>query len=72
MARTFVGNPKIIILDEAVAGLDPITGQRILRSLRDRILDCTVVIISHNQALIDQADRIIRLDEGRLVSDTAV
>ena len=71
LARTFVGNPKIIILDEAVAGLDPITGQRILRSLRDRILDCTVVIISHNQALIDQADRIIRLDEGRLVSDTA-
>jgi len=69
LARALAGNPKIMILDEAVAGLDPITGQRIIRRLTEQVADCTVMVISHNQALIDQADRIIRLENGHIVSD---
>lgn len=70
LTRAFIGNPKIFILDEAVAGLDPITGQRVIQGLKDKVQDCTVIIISHNQALIDQADHIVRLKGGRVVSDT--
>ncbi len=67
ISRAIMNDPKILILDEAVAGLDPITGQAIFNRLKERVEDCTVLIISHNRALIDQADEIIGVDDGRII-----
>ena len=64
LSRALIGDPKILILDEAVAGLDPMTGQPILEKLRSRKDGRTIIIISHNQALIDQADEVVYLEEG--------
>lgn len=69
ISRAIMSDPKILILDEAVAGLDPITGQTIFDRLKDRVEGRTVLIISHNLALIDQADTVIRIDEGRIVNE---
>jgi len=69
ISRAIISDPKILILDEAVAGLDPITGQTIFDRLKDRVDGRTVLIISHNLALIDQADTVIRIDEGRIVNE---
>ena len=67
LARAILRDPKILILDEAVAGIDPISGQTILDLLKDYSREHAVVIITHNQALIDQMDRVIRFDDGRVV-----
>jgi len=68
MARALIGDPKILVLDEAVAGLDPITGQLILDRLKSHKEGRTVIIISHNQALIDQADAVVYLEDGKVGS----
>jgi ATP-binding cassette subfamily B protein len=67
LSRAIIGNPKLLILDEAVAGLDPITGQAVFDRLKSRIDGRTVLIISHNEALISQADAIIDIEDGRVV-----
>ncbi len=67
MCRAFIGGPKILILDEAVAGLDPISGSSVIEDIFKIIEGRTVIIITHNQALMDQADRVVRLDKGCVV-----
>ncbi len=67
MSRAFVGNPRIMVLDEAVAGLDPITGQAVINELRDSMKDSTIIVISHNPVLIEQADHVISIDDGRVL-----
>ncbi len=70
LTRAFINNPKIMILDEAVAGMDPITGQSILDGLKNEIKGRTVILITHNPALIKQADRVVRIEEGRCTGIT--
>ena len=72
ISRAIINDPKILILDEAVAGLDPITGQAIFNRLKERVNDRTVLIISHNRALIDQADDIISIENGRIIQQVEV
>jgi len=61
IARALIRDPKILIMDEAVAGLDPITGFTIFQKLDEMKEGRTIVIISHNKALIDSVDRVIDL-----------
>jgi ATP-binding cassette subfamily B protein len=71
LARALVKDPPILILDEATSMFDTegesdfVTGAT--ASLRDR----TVILITHRPATLALADRIVRLDGGRIVSDTA-
>jgi len=67
MCRAFIGQPNILILDEAVAGLDPISGSSVIEDIFKLIEGRTVIIITHNQALMDLADRVVRLDKGCVV-----
>ena len=67
LSRALIGNPKILILDEAVAGLDPITGQSVIDRLKMNKKGRTTIIITHNQVLIEQADKVIRMENGRIV-----
>ncbi len=67
MSRAILGNPRILVLDEAFSGLDPITESAVFDGLRRMMEGRTVLIVSHERNLIDSADQVIRLDSGRVV-----
>ena len=66
IARALAHDPKLLILDEATSALDPESETAISATLRALTPGLTVVAVSHRPALIHIADRIYRLDEGRL------
>jgi ATP-binding cassette, subfamily C, bacterial len=66
IARALCGAPKLLILDEVTASLDPVTEASLcetLRSLRGRV---TILAISHQPALMEPADIVYRIDAGRI------
>ena len=70
IARALAKNPKLLLCDEPTGALDYVTGKQILQLLQDtaRKTGMTVVIITHNSALTDMADRVIALRSGRVES----
>ena len=70
IARALAKNPKLLLCDEPTGALDYVTGKQILQLLQDtaRQSGMTVVIITHNSALTDMADRVITLRSGRVAS----
>lgn len=67
IARALAKNPKMILCDEPTGALDYNTGKAVLKLLQDtcRKTGKTVVIITHNSALTQIADRVIRIRSGR-------
>ena len=67
IARALAKNPKLLLCDEPTGALDYNTGKAILRLLQTTCRDTgkTVVLITHNSAFTDIADRVIRVREGR-------
>ena len=72
IARALAKNPKLLLCDEPTGALDYQTGKQILQLLQDmcRVEGITVVIVTHNAALADMADRLIRFKSGRVTSMT--
>ncbi len=68
IARALAKNPKLLLCDEPTGALDYVTGKQILQLLQDtaRSRGMTVVIITHNSALTDMADRVVSLRSGRV------
>lgn len=69
IARALVKNPKLLLCDEPTGALDYQTGKSILRLLDEtcRKSGMTVIVITHNLALTGMADRVIRVNSGRVV-----
>ncbi|ASV76353.1 ABC transporter, ATP-binding protein [Thermogutta terrifontis] len=69
IARALVKNPPLLLCDEPTGALDDVTGRQILRLLLDlcREMKKTVVLITHNTAISQMADRVVRLRSGRIV-----
>ncbi len=67
IARIFLKNPPILILDEATSALDTATEQAIQRSLGDLAAGRTTLVIAHRLGTIQNADRIVVVDESGLV-----
>ncbi|MCY3762555.1 MAG: ABC transporter ATP-binding protein, partial [Gemmatimonadetes bacterium] len=61
--------PKILILDDALANVDTRTEERILERLRGIMAERTTILIAHRLSTVMAADRIIVLDEGRVVEE---
>ncbi len=67
IARAILRDPRILILDDALASVDTYTEERILTSLRDAMQGRTTVLISHRVSTARSADRIAVLVAGRIV-----
>lgn len=68
IARALVGNPEVLLADEPTGNLDAVTGQGVLDLLRDlnRERGLTMMLVTHDQQIANQADRVVRLAEGRI------
>ena len=68
IARALAKNPKLLLCDEPTGALDYVTGKSILKLLQDTCRDknMTVIVITHNTALIPMADRVIHIKNGKV------
>jgi lipoprotein-releasing system ATP-binding protein len=68
IARALAGGPEILLADEPTGNLDAATGQGVIELLRDlnRERGLTMIMVTHDQNIAQQADRIVRLAEGRV------
>ena len=70
IARAIAKNPKLILCDEPTGALDYVTGKKILKLLQDlsRERKKLVIGVTHNAALKDMADKVIRIKSGKIES----
>ncbi|MGM3309414.1 peptidase domain-containing ABC transporter [Anabaena sp. WFMT] len=66
IARGILTNPPILILDEATAGLDPISEAHVLDRLLEYRRDKTTILITHRPSVINRADWIVLIDKGQI------
>lgn len=71
IARAIAKNPKLLLCDEPTGALDYNTGKQILKLLQNmsREEGMTVIIITHNSALTDMADRVVRVKSGTIIEE---
>lgn len=69
LARAFAGRPKILLLDEPSSAMDNQTEQALIDRLASELADRTLLLITHRVPLLRLVDRIIVLDQGRIVAD---
>ena len=67
IARALAKRPRILILDDALSSVDATTEEKILGSLAGELENRTAILISHRISTARQADRVIVLDDGRIV-----
>ncbi|MBQ9957081.1 MAG: ABC transporter ATP-binding protein [Ruminococcus sp.] len=67
IARAFVGEPSIIILDDSTSALDYATDLKLRKAIKEEMADTTVIMISQRTTSIKDADLIIVLEEGEAV-----
>lgn len=69
IARTLLRNPKILILDEPASALDTRTQADVDRSLKNIVKGRTTIIITHRLHSFEKGDRLVVIDDGRIVED---
>ncbi|WP_394689829.1 ATP-binding cassette domain-containing protein [Hoeflea sp.] len=71
IARALVSNPDIIFADEPTAALDKISGMAAVQLFRNlgRTRGTTTVMVTHDPRILDLADRVVTLEDGRIVQD---
>ena len=71
IARALAGDPPIILADEPTAALDSQSGRAVMNVLQRlaRERDRAVVIVTHDNRMLGYADRTVRMEDGRIVSD---
>jgi len=72
LARAFANSPRILFADEPTGNLDATTGGRVfdLLTTLNRESGSTIILVTHDANLAGRASRVIRLSDGRVVSDT--
>jgi ATP-binding cassette subfamily B protein len=63
--------PRVLVLDEATSAVDEATEARIVRAIDTLFPDRTRIVISHRQATLAGVDRLLALEDGRLVEHSA-
>ncbi len=67
LARALARRPRLLLLDDATSAVDPVVEAEILSNLREAV-DTTLIIVAHRISTIMLADRVVYLDEGRVVA----
>ncbi|MBD1856417.1 ATP-binding cassette domain-containing protein [Leptolyngbya sp. FACHB-1624] len=69
IARALVANPKIILADEPTAALDKKSGRDVVELMQRLAQEqgCTILLITHDNRILDIADRIIEMEDGYLI-----
>jgi putative ABC transport system ATP-binding protein len=72
IARSLVADPRLLVCDEPTASLDGDTGHKVMETLRREALkdDRCVIVVTHDSRIFKFADRIARMEDGRIVSVT--
>lgn len=70
LARALVNNPSILILDEPTTGLDIGLEKRVIEKLKSNLnLKQTLLVITHRMAALELVDRLIVIDDGKIIAD---
>jgi putative ABC transport system ATP-binding protein len=73
IARALAGNPKVILADEPTGALDSKTGKEIMTYIRELSNEgTTIVLITHDMSIAQEANRIVRFSDGKIISDESV
>ncbi len=72
IARALVSHPKIVLADEPTAALDSKSGRDVVELMQQlaREQGCTILIVTHDNRILDVADRIVELEDGKITLDT--
>ncbi|MCJ7601954.1 MAG: hypothetical protein MUO63_10705, partial [Desulfobulbaceae bacterium] len=68
IARAILKNPPILILDEATSALDAVSEALVQKALESLMHDRTTIVVAHRLSTIRNADRILVMDHGRIIS----
>lgn len=68
-ARAFLADPAVLILDEATSSLDIPSERMVQRALRTILADRTALVIAHRLSTVEIADRVLIIEDGRIVED---
>ncbi len=73
IARALVSRPKIVLADEPTAALDKKSGRDVVEIMQKlaKHQGCTILLVTHDNRILDIADRIVYMEDGRLVSEGA-
>jgi putative ABC transport system ATP-binding protein len=71
IARAIAGAPKLLLADEPTAALDSVNGRRIMKLFHDltRAVNCAVVVVTHDARIVEFADRVMTIEDGRITAD---
>jgi putative ABC transport system ATP-binding protein len=71
IARALTGTPSVILADEPTAALDSVNGRRIIKLFRGLTgaNERAVVVVSHDSRIVEFADRVIHIEDGRIAAD---
>ena len=69
IARAFLADPAVLVLDEATANLDPVSEERVIAGYGAVMAGRTTILVTHRFDLASRADRIVVLEEGRVVEE---
>jgi ATP-binding cassette subfamily B protein len=69
LARAFLADPAVIVLDEATSNLDPETELEVEGALRVLLAGRTAIVIAHRLNSAERADRVIMIDDGAIIAD---
>ena len=69
LARLFLQNPSVIILDDSTSSIDVEIEERIHRSLQELLKDRTTIVIAHRLSTIGLAQRVVLVEDGHIVAD---
>jgi putative ABC transport system ATP-binding protein len=69
IARALVHEPKLIVCDEPTSNLDHETGHSVMNVLRDvaKSRDRALIVVTHDPRIFDFADRLARMDDGKII-----
>lgn len=67
IARAILSKNKIILVDEATSSIDNVTEEAILEAIRQNFQDCTMITIAHRLKTVINSDKILFMDQGRVM-----